>query len=223
MKLQIAPPVPQDKAAPSFRRYRGGFIPMIQPMTIQPSPSSVRDYRSIKEIISTPTTTNAGVKKMLWGEPTWFMLHILAEKWQEIELQSLLDTIYTICIHLPCPTCAEHAKQYLNGVNFLGIQSKEQLKQMLFEFHNTVNQRKGYPLFAYDNVEEKYSRAITKNMVQNFMAHYEQKSKSIRLIADDLHRQRLISTLKEWFNTHMYLFAPWLCTTTTKYFNFTMI
>ena len=86
------------------------------------------------------------VKEMLWGEPTWFLFHTLAEKIKEEEFLNLrfelLGYIKKICGNLPCPTCAQHATKYLNGVNFNTIQTKKDLQFMLFSFHNDINKKK---------------------------------------------------------------------------------
>ena len=167
--------------------------------------------QTIKQLTNNPQVDDPK-KKMLWGEPTWLLLHTLAEKVRDDKFseirKGLLDIIYTIATNLPCPNCSVHAKAHLDGVNFDTIQTKEQLKYMLFDFHNFVNKRKHFSVFEYNNLSEKYSKAITKNIIQNFMTNYERKSKSIRLIADDLHRQRLIVVMKEWFNANISYFYP---------------
>jgi Erv1 / Alr family len=168
--------------------------------------------QTIKQITTNPNKPDDKRKKMIWGEPTWFLLHTLAEKvidekFQEVR-KGLLDIIYTIATNLPCPNCSVHAKGYLDGVNFNSIQTKEQLKLMLFDFHNFVNKRKQFEVYQLNDLSSKYSAAITKNIIQNFMTHFEQKSKSIRLIADDLHRQRITVNLKEWFNNNITYFYP---------------
>ena len=149
--------------------------------------------------------------KMKWGPPTWFMLHTMAEKvdaerFGEIK-PGLLTVINMIISNLPCPICSEHGKQFLNSVNFNNIQTKEDLKHLLFDFHNLVNSRKKYAIFTYEELNEKYSKAITVNVMQNFMIQFTKKSGSIRLIADDLHRQRMVSTIKTFLNTNIRLFA----------------
>ena len=166
--------------------------------------------QTLKQIIQSvpPKEEN----KILWGSSTWFVLHTLSEKvsdllFQEIR-EELLNILYTICVNLPCPTCTEHAKQYLNGINFHSIQTKQQLQRMMFDFHNSVNERKKISLFPYSEVQNQYSKAITKNILQNFMYHYEQRSKSVRLLADELHRQSIVKILKEWFNNHIQYFSP---------------
>lgn len=150
-------------------------------------------------------------KKVLWGQPIWFLFHTLAEKvlldsFASVS-QGLLQLIYSISTNLPCPTCTSHAKEYLDKINFNAIQSKDQLKQMLHKFHNTVNEKKGYPFFSYEETNEKYSKAITVNIIHNFISQFEKKNKSIRLIADDLHRQGMTRKLRTWFNDNISHFA----------------
>jgi Erv1 / Alr family len=151
-------------------------------------------------------------KSMAWGEPTWFLFHTLAEKVKEEEFpiirKELLEKIYSICKYLPCPTCADHAVEYLNGINFNAIQKKSDLKLMFFNFHNEINRKKGYPIFFYSDLEDKYSKAVTISMLHYFMSHFEKKTKSIRMIANDFHRSNLVLSLKDWFNNNIQHFDP---------------
>ena len=154
---------------------------------------------------------DANVKpKMLWGKPTWFLLHMMAEKIQDHRFQEIrseiLNIIFLICSNLPCPTCATHAKQYLEGIKYQWIHSREQLKQMLFIFHNEVNKRKGYEMFTTHDLDSLYSKANPQVIIQNFMVEFNRKNKSVRLLADDLNRQRIIDTLKIWFNQNIIYF-----------------
>lgn len=149
-------------------------------------------------------------KKVKWGEPTWFLLHTLSVKVKESEFKNirvdLLNRIYAICINLPCPDCANHAKIYLDNINFNSIQTKEDLKLLLYKFHNDVNRRKGYPFFSYDKLDEKYSLAITNNIIRNFMVHFSDRTRSLKLLATDLHRSQLCISLKTWFNDNINCF-----------------
>jgi hypothetical protein len=148
-------------------------------------------------------------KKMKWGEPTWILFHTLAEKVNENNFSQirveLLNTIYSICANLPCPDCAEHATAYLNGINFKTIQTKEQLKYMLYSFHNTVNSKKGVELFPIENLD-KYAQMNLINVIYTFMPFFQDKSNSIRMIANDFHRTRIASQLKIWFNMYISYF-----------------
>lgn len=184
-------------------------------------PTAQNSRKAMKQIInnsalvgstaSYQNTTNSNNIKPAWGAPTWFLLHTLAEKvsidtFDQVRV-GLLNMMYSICINLPCPTCATHAKDYLDKTNFNRLQTKDQLKQMLFEFHNTVNGRKGYPMFAMEELGSKYERAILINVVNNFIAVFSSKTKNIRLLADDLKRSMITSTLKDWFQANRQFFT----------------
>ena len=159
---------------------------------------------------SSATTIVPFSKPMKWGEPTWFLFHTLAEKIKSEYFDGirdgLLDLIYSISSNLPCPDCANHAKMYLDNINFKRIRTKEDLKQVLFVFHNSVNIRKGLPLFPIENLDKKYSTAITMNIIQNFMFYFEDRHSSPRMISDDLYRKRIASNLKSWFQQNIQYF-----------------
>jgi hypothetical protein len=153
-----------------------------------------------------PTST----KKMKWGEPTWLLFHTLAHKIKDDHFDhmklDILNIITTICNNLPCPNCANHATEYMKRVNYNSIKTKQELKNLFFQFHNEVNLRKGFQLFPHENLDEKYSKALTKNIIQHFMVFFQDKHKSIHMIANDMHRARLSQQLKIWFNDNIQYF-----------------
>ena len=170
-----------------------------QQIAIQPKPA-----------VATEVPKPLSVKKMKWGEPTWFLFHTLAEKvkpeYFAVIKKELLDLIYAICANLPCPNCASHATEYMKGINFEVITTKEHLKILLHRFHNEVNKRKGFPEFPYEQLSEKYSKANTVAIIHYFMPFFEDKHASMRMIADDLHRSRIALQLKAWFNKNIGMF-----------------
>lgn len=175
------------------------IIPVKKPQIIVNPPQIINNHPEV----TTP--------KMKWGPPTWALFHTLAEKVNESEFakirKSLLDTIYVICSNLPCPDCANHAKQYMDGINFNTIITKEQLKSLLFQFHNSVNTRKGVPLFPLDQLDPLYSRGNLMVIIQNFMGHFRDKHRSIRMIANDFHRSKIADKLQVWFQTNIQYFS----------------
>ena len=74
---------------------------------------------------------------------------------------------------------------------------------MLHKFHNEVNARKNAPEFPVVHLIEKYSAANTVNIIHNFIPHFEDKSGNLKLIADNLHRSRVVLQLKAWFNKNI--------------------
>ena len=174
---------------------------------VLPKPTPIINNVPVQSAINPPQETP---KKIKWGYPTWLLFHTLSVKIKDDGFQNtlpeLLNIIYAICVNLPCPDCANHARQYLDSINLKTIRTKYQLQKMLFDFHNNVNLRKGYPLFEFDKLEETYSKAITINVIHNFIEHFKDKSRSIKMIANDFHRNRIVGELKDWFNKNLVKF-----------------
>jgi hypothetical protein len=152
------------------------------------------------------------VNKMRWGQPIWFFFHTIAEKVKDesfpIIRHDLLSNIYNICSNLPCPTCSAHAKEYFKGINFNTIQTKDDLKNMLFVFHNVVNVRKGIPPFPRDQLDDKYSNAVTKNIIYYFLFHFQEKYNNVKIMADNMFRERQAKILQVWLQTNLQHFDP---------------
>ena len=94
----------------------------------------------------------------------------------------------------------------MKKIYFQNIRTKEDLQLMLWSFHNEVNTRKGFALFPFENVSTKYSLAKTRNVIQHFIHHHQDKHASFRMIADDLNRQRVTHKIRNWFIQHIQLF-----------------
>jgi len=149
-------------------------------------------------------------KKMKWGEPTWFLFHSLAEKVKEEYFNTvkneLLNTIFVICKNLPCPMCATHATYFMNSINFSSIHTKKDLIDLLWRFHNEVNIKKKLPFFPYEQLHEKYSKANLVNIIQLFMYHFKDKHATLKMIADDMYRQKLAFKMQDWFRQNLQYF-----------------
>jgi len=157
-----------------------------------------------------PPEPDPTVKKMEWGEPTWLLFHTLSEKakpgdFDKIRID-LLNAIYNICNNLPCPVCANHATEYIKSSHFFNIKTKEELKMFLYVFHNVVNQKKGFNIFDHNDLSNKYASASTRLIIYNFIAHYQKKNKNMKTLANDMHRTRLINSLKTWFSSNIIYF-----------------
>ena len=202
---------------------------MSQPMTLSPKPNYFMSNRSVDTQspkltpipIPIPATLPrvvdqskplARIKSMKWGEPVWFFLHTMAHKIKDESFSTLrgdiLKHIYTICTNLPCPDCSGHAKNYLGGINFNNIKTKTDLKNMLFEFHNSVNRRKGFSEFPKDNLDLKYESANFNAMVNYFISVFLDRHSSPRMISDDMYRARVTQVIKQWISNNVTHFNP---------------
>lgn len=115
------------------------------------------------------------MSKKVWGNATWYLFHTLAEKINEEyfleKKKEFFDFISIICKNLPCPDCAEDATIILKNVNFNNIQSKDNLIDFFYQFHNKVNVKLKKPIFEKDDLN-KYKNANTFNIIKNFLYHY---------------------------------------------------
>jgi hypothetical protein len=161
-----------------------------------------QQIQTVKEVLQEPEK-----KKMRWGQPVWFFFHTIAEKVKPesfaIIRMELLQLVTSICKNLPCPTCSQHAVTYLANTNINTIQTKDQLIDFFYTFHNDVNKRKGLSQFPRELLQEKYSKANTLNIINHFLVNLLDKSYSIRMIADDFHRKRLVEDIKKWLNNNL--------------------
>ena len=87
----------------------------------------------------------------IWGNVTWNLLHIIAEKCINSNFNSckydIFKIITLICNTLPCPICRNHAAAYISTHNLNTIRTKEELKHYLFTFHNVANTNTNKPNF----------------------------------------------------------------------------
>jgi len=150
--------------------------------------------------------------KLKWGRPIWTFFHLLAHKVKDSDFAvirlELLNTIFSICTVLPCPVCSEHAKRYLQTINFNNIRTKQELKVMICNFHNEVNKRKGYPIFNADQLDETYDGMSFVDSINSFVFHFEDKHRSAKLMADDMMRAKIAVVVKNWIKQNIYHFTP---------------
>ena len=160
-------------------------------------------------VVATTSTTTP--KTMVWGEPTWFLLHTLvhkvkAEYFSQVRAE-LIDIIVRICTNLPCPMCANHSAEYLGKINFDAIQTKQDLKNLMFQFHNSVNVRKSFAQFNYADLDAKYEAANTLNIIRNFMSVFQQ-SNGGQINVNTFSKNRTILHYQNWFRHNLPFFDP---------------
>ena len=149
--------------------------------------------------------------KMKWGKPIWTFFHVMSQKikpeYFNLVIKDFLNFILMICSALPCPICSTHASEYLRAINFNNIRSKEDLINLFYVFHNVVNQRKSYAVLQRDNIPS-YENENTVAVLRNFIYAFEDKSRSMKLMADDLARSRISARFKFWINENLKYFEP---------------
>jgi hypothetical protein len=140
-----------------------------------------------------------------WGPPTWIFIHTLAEKIKDdrfdvIGKQVILNII-EICKNLPCPECSDHAKQFWAKVNINKVNTKQDLINLLFVFHNSVNLRKHSRPFKHSDLKY-YSTLNLIDTFNNFARNFHTKGNMAQL-TESFHRTRLLSSLKRWLMSNI--------------------
>ena len=146
----------------------------------------------------------------LWGPATWTLFHVLAEKVNENIypriVGQLFDVIKKICSALPCPECAQDATQFLAKVKVHELKSKADFKNMIYVFHNYVNNKKRKPLFKYNNLDI-YKNYHIVSVFNRFISFYHTKG-NMRLLAESFQRQLIVRNVREWFSRNICFFIP---------------
>ncbi len=176
-------------------------IAMIVPKHIpkpKPKPSDI----PVQPIHNTTDNTN----KIIWGAPFWYFFHILAEKVKpesfNLVSANIHEIIKEVCSNLPCPYCKSHAVDYMSKINFKNITSSNDLKLMLFTFHNSVNKRTNKPDFSIDELNSKYKQGNIVNIVNHFLYHYKMEHHVIRAMVDNMYRKRSAKRILDWFHAN---------------------
>lgn len=143
-----------------------------------------------------------------WGPSTWMFMHTLAAKITESGFAligpNLIVTLIQISNNLPCPECAEHAKQFWSKVKTVNIKTKQDLINLLFVFHNMVNKRKQFSPFKYENL----AYYETKNVIDTYNAFAKNFNTrgNMNLISESFHRNMMMSNLRTWMMSNIHHF-----------------
>lgn len=136
----------------------------------------------------------------IWGPACWNLFHTLAEKIKEdhfpIVGKQLYSQILLICQNLPCNDCSDHAKLFLSKVHLNNLNTKNDLKNLLYVFHNAVNRRKQKSSYKYENLDSYKSNNIII-VFNKFSATYNTNG-NMQLIAENYYRLRILSAFKKW-------------------------
>lgn len=168
-------------------------------------------YKQVQAAPALPPPVEDTLPKMKWGRPIWTFFHVIAQKMKpeyfNIVIKDLIRFVLLISGTLPCPICSAHASEYMRSINMNNMRSKDDLIQLFYNFHNVVNQRKGYAVLQKNQIPQ-YETANTVIVIKDFIRAFEDKSRAMKLMADDLSRARISSQFKFWINENIKYFDP---------------
>ena len=138
--------------------------------------------------------------KEIWGNCVWNLFHTIAHKIKEdrftFHKNSLIFIVENICRTLPCPDCSSDAMEMLNRVNFSQINSKAEFKLLIFNFHNAINSKLQKPLFDFNELDNKYSKANIDAIYNNLNIIYTSNTNIPQLMSSSFHRNHLFPKIK---------------------------
>ena len=140
-----------------------------------------------------------------WGPSTWIFMHTIAEKIKSesypVVGKQVINFIILICRNLPCPDCATHAKEFWSKVIIQNINSKQDLINLLYVFHNSVNKRRKVPSFKYENLAYYKTRGVIETF--NIFARNFTTRGNMKLLNESFHRNMMLSSLRSWLMNHI--------------------
>lgn len=141
-----------------------------------------------------------------WGNITWKFLHTIIEKIKEEEYNNerdkLLHFIKKICDNLPCPDCRSHANAYMKRVKITHVNTKQQLKYLLYNLHNEVNKRlKKY--IPEKDVLNEYKENKLLDVISIFIQTFSRPMVNNRLMMDSLNRNFFMKELLTYFRENI--------------------
>lgn len=135
-----------------------------------------------------------------WGPSTWIFMHTLACKIKESSFdivgQELIGQLIQISHHLPCPECAQHAREFWSKIIVKNVTTKQALITLLFVFHNSVNKRKKLPAFLIEQLDI-YNKKKVIDTYNVFHRQFHTRG-NMQLINDAFHRTIMLRKLKMW-------------------------
>ena len=143
-----------------------------------------------------------------WGPATWAFIHTLSVsiKPEKIHIlgPQMFAFIIRICNNLPCPTCSEHAKSYINKLmkDQSFIKDKQKFINAMYIFHNEVNKRLKKQMFKYENILPTYEKNNIILIFNTFSKYFNNKN-NLNVILENFHRKRLIMDIKRWLLTNI--------------------
>lgn len=141
---------------------------------------------------------------MPWGEPIWTFFHALAEqvvpaRYAECRAD-LARIVREMSASLPCPECAAHATAYTQRVNWAALNTRDEFREMLRTYHNSVNARKGRAQFAAADLAARYGAVDMRAAAARALHYFEGRHSlsNVGLAPHTFQRTRTAAAVRAW-------------------------
>ena len=158
--------------------------------------TQIRQNRQIKQNTQIRQIRQVN-KNMEWGTVSWILFHWLAANINEDFYQrsrgQLHSIITNIMYNLPCPTCKQHAIQFLKEYDIKKAKTKSQFIQYFYFFHNKVNNRKK-KVIPDRSILESYTKMNGVDIINNW---YKKFTNNLGINMNDFMNKQNIAQVKE--------------------------
>tara|TARA_B100001741_G_C16129064_1_gene403654 strand:- start:120 stop:581 length:462 start_codon:yes stop_codon:yes gene_type:complete len=139
-----------------------------------------------------------------WGNTIWYLFHTLihnvdSEKFINV-VKDFEYVIKNVTANLPCPECAKEATDIIKKLNFSNITKKDELKLLLFNFHNKINLKLKKNTFDLSDLDNKYEKANFKIIHNNFNLIFSQNTNNNKLMNNSFNRNFLLKNINNSIN-----------------------
>lgn len=152
------------------------------------------------------------MKKSVWGPIVWSALHSLSihikeESFNDIK-DSLIEIIYKICTHLPCPSCASHAISLLKRYRVKQrVKTKQDLVRILCAIHNEVNKRLKKPVVEVEDCIRLHKDKLFKETQALYYKTHINMQFGEKMMLYSFHRKLFLKDFKQFILQHKDCFA----------------
>ena len=145
----------------------------------------------------------------IWGPSTWILFHTMAYKIKNEHFNNkkneLINILKNITSNLPCPDCSDHAKKIMNGLKSNSIKTKDDFIEMVYYFHNHVNEKLGKKIFPVNDLNI-YGDYILINVINNFLNSWNNLPKNVNMIGESFRRRVVLREFVTWFKKNNHCF-----------------
>jgi hypothetical protein len=104
--------------------------------------------------------------KKIWGPKLWEVMHTFSFSYppnpSNIEKQAAFNFYTSLAPLIPCKTCSQHCLEYVR-THPPTLNSKDNLIDWVFNFHNEVNKRLGKRMYTKRELFERYENVAFCN------------------------------------------------------------
>jgi hypothetical protein len=111
----------------------------------------------------------------IWGKKLWYIIHYLANKFDNIYIEDFQLFFFSLKYLIPCPVCKTHYTDMINTDYKINFKNKDECVTWAFNIHNVINKRIGNNIY-YKEIVNNYNSDDTFykylfDIIQIFLNH----------------------------------------------------